>query len=61
MTFYFFLHALIHWVGPEGLIGSWRRGVINSIPFVAMLLLGLLRVRAAERKPRVLRPTTRLS
>jgi hypothetical protein len=46
MTFYFSLDALIHWVGPEGLIGSWRRGIANSIPLAVMLLLGLLQLRA---------------
>lgn len=47
MTLYFLLDALIHWVGPDGLIGSWRRGFINSIPFAVMLLLGLLQWRAS--------------
>jgi hypothetical protein len=45
MTFYLALDALIHWVGPDGLIGDWRRGVINSIPLAVMLLLGLARRR----------------
>ena len=49
MTFYFFLDALIHWVGPEGLIGSWPRGITNSVPFAVMLLLGLLQLRESER------------
>jgi hypothetical protein len=49
MTLYFSLDALIHWVGPEGLIGSWRRGITNSIPAAVMLLLGLLQLRASER------------
>src|SRR5262245_60312421 len=48
LTFYFLLDALIHWVGPEGLIGSWSRGIINSTPFVVMLVLGLLHRRADE-------------
>jgi hypothetical protein len=47
MTFYFALDALIHWVGPEGLIGSWPRGIANSIPLAVMLLLGLLQLRAS--------------
>lgn len=42
MTFYFSLDALIHWIGPEGPIGSWSRGLVNSIPFGVMLLLGVL-------------------
>jgi hypothetical protein len=45
MTFYLSLDTLIHWVGPEGLIGSWQRGIINSIPFSVMLVLGLLQLR----------------
>jgi len=51
ITFYFSLDALIHWVGPDGLIGSWSRGIINSIPFAVMLLLGLLQLRASARMP----------
>jgi|SRR4029079_1979388 hypothetical protein len=49
-TFYFSLDTLIHWVGPEGLIGSWSRGIINSVPFALMLLLGLLQLRASRRR-----------
>jgi hypothetical protein len=49
MTFYFSLDALIHWVGPEGLIGSWSRGIVNSIVFAVMLVLELLQLRASER------------
>ena len=49
MTCYFLLDALIHWVGPEGLVGSWQRGVANSIPVAVMLLLGLLQLRGPER------------
>ena len=48
MTLYFLLDALIHWVGPKGLIGSWSRGITNSIPLAVMLLLGLLHLRASE-------------
>jgi hypothetical protein len=48
MTLYCSLDALIHWVGPEGLIGSWPRGIVNSIPFVVMLLVGLPQLRASE-------------
>jgi hypothetical protein len=48
ITFYFTLDALIHWVGPDGLIGSWQRGIINSIPPAVMLVLGLLRFRTAK-------------
>ena len=49
MTFYLMLDALIHWVGPQGPIGSWTRGIVNSIPFAVMLLLGLLQLRRAAR------------
>ena len=49
MTFYFSLDTLIHWVGPEGLIGSWSRGIVNSVPFAVMLVLGLLQLRESER------------
>jgi hypothetical protein len=49
MTFYFSLDTLIHWVGPEGLIGSWPRGIANSIPLAVMMLLGLLQLRASKR------------
>jgi hypothetical protein len=47
-TSYFLLDAMVHWIGPEGLIGSWSRGIINSIPFALMLLLGLLWLRTAR-------------
>ena len=49
MTFYFALDALIHWVGPDGLYGSWQRGIINSIPLMVMLLLGVLQLRGSSR------------
>ena len=49
MTFYFSLDSLIHWVGPEGLIGDWPRGIANSVPLAVMLLLGLLQLREFER------------
>jgi hypothetical protein len=45
ITLYFALDALIHWVGPDGLIGSWQRGITNSIPLAVMLLLGLQQLR----------------
>lgn len=44
-TLYLMLDASIHWVGPQGLIGSWRRGIINSIPPLVFLTLGLMRRR----------------
>ena len=46
LTLYLALDSLIHWVGPQGLIGSLQRGLINSIPPLLMLTLGLLRERA---------------
>jgi len=49
MTLYFALDDLIHWVGPQGPIGSWSRGITNGIPFAVMLLLGLLQLRASGR------------
>ena len=49
MTLYFALNALIHWFKPEGSAGSWLSGIMNSIPFVLLLLLGLLQQRAPER------------
>jgi hypothetical protein len=48
LTVYLMLDASIHWFGPQGLIGSPRRGVINSIPPLIMLTLGLLRERNAR-------------
>ena len=50
MTLYFLLNASIHWVGPEGIVGSWSSGIVNSTPFLVMLFLGLRqRVLAQER------------
>ena len=43
LTLYLMLDASIHWVGPQGFIGSPRRGLINSIPPLVMLTLGFLR------------------
>jgi hypothetical protein len=48
LTIYFAFDSLIHWVGPDGLIGSWSRGLINTVPPLVMVVLGLLRQR--ERK-----------
>ena len=49
LTLYLVLDASIHWVGPQGLIGSLQRGVINSIPPLLFLILGLLWQRADRR------------
>lgn len=49
LTFYLALDAFIHWVGPQGLIGSLQRGLINSIPLLLLLMLGLLWRRADRR------------
>ena len=46
LTLYFVLDSAIHWVGPQGLIGSLQRGLINTIPPLVMLILGLLWLRA---------------
>ena len=42
LTVYLMLDSLIHWVGPQGPIGSLQRGVTNSIPPLLFLILGLL-------------------
>jgi hypothetical protein len=42
LTLYLVLDSSIHWVGPQGLIGSVQRGLINSIAPVLMLILGVL-------------------
>jgi hypothetical protein len=42
LTLYLLLDASIHWVGPQGIIGSVQRGLINSIPALLLLILGLL-------------------
>ena len=53
-TLYLALDASIHWVGPQGLIGSFQRGFINSIPPLLLLMLGLLWWRADRlRVPRL--------
>ena len=52
LTFYLVLDSLIHWVGPQGLIGSLQRGLINSIPPLVLLALGLLRERANRSRAR---------
>jgi hypothetical protein len=49
LTFYFSLDALIHWVGADGLLDSWRRGIVNLIPFAVMFVLGVLLQRGARR------------
>ena len=42
LTLYLVLDASIHWVGPQGFIGSVQRGLINSTPPVLLVILGLL-------------------
>ena len=49
LTLYLVLDSSIHWVGPQGLIGSLQRGLINSIPALLLLILGLLSWRAPRR------------
>ena len=48
LTLYLVFDSTIHWVGPQGFIGSWRRGLVNSIPPLVMLILGLLLRRHAK-------------
>ncbi|MDX1439454.1 MAG: hypothetical protein R3284_06080 [Rubricoccaceae bacterium] len=45
VTFYFFLNASVHWVGPDGVTDSWQSGTFNSIPFAVLLMLGMLQRR----------------
>jgi hypothetical protein len=49
LTLYLMLDASIHWVGPQGAIGSLQRGLINSTPPLLFLILGLLWRRADRR------------
>jgi hypothetical protein len=42
LTLYLVLDSSIHWIGPQGFIGSLQRGLINSIPAVALRILGFL-------------------
>ena len=49
-AFYFFLNALIHWIGPEGVTDSWRSGAFNSIPFVVLTILGVAQQRGPKRR-----------
>ena len=42
LTLYLVIDSSIHWVGPQGLIGSVQRGLINSVPPLVLLILGLL-------------------
>ena len=51
LTLYLLLDASIHWIGPQGLIGSFRRGAINSVPLVLLLILGILWSRVPEGRP----------
>jgi hypothetical protein len=50
LTLYLVLDSAIHWVGPQGLIGSLQRGLVNSIPPLVLLILGLLRRRVPYRR-----------
>ena len=50
LTLYLALDSAIHWVGPQGLVGSLQRGLINSIPPLVMLILGILSWRALPRR-----------
>lgn len=59
LTFALALDASIHWVGPHGIIGSLPRGIVNSIPFAVLLILGLLQERLAMRSPDPMPPERR--
>jgi hypothetical protein len=48
LTLYLVLDSAIHWIGPQGFIGSPRRGLINSIPPMLLVILGLLWRRRAK-------------
>ena len=54
ITLYFALDSLIHWVGPQGPIGSLQRGVTNSVPPLLLLILGLVWLR--QRRGREVAP-----
>ena len=48
LTLYLVLDSSIHWVGPQGLIGSLQRGLVNSIPPLLLLILGFVPWPAAS-------------
>jgi len=50
LTFYLVLNSVIHWVGPQGFIGSLQRGLINLIPPLVLLVLGFLWWRGPRRR-----------
>ena len=43
MTFYFSLDAFVHWFSAYGKFENEPRAIINAIPFLLFLVLGLLR------------------
>jgi hypothetical protein len=53
VTFYLSLDAFVHWFSAYGKFEHGRRAVINAIPFVVFLTLGLLRrsQRTAQMEP----------
>jgi hypothetical protein len=51
MTFYFLLDAWVHWFNAFGRFEHEPRAVINAIPLVVFLVLGLLR-RTPSSAPR---------
>ena len=51
ITIYFLLNALVHWFGPSGFTDSWSSGVVNSIPFVVMSILGVLQRNRLRQAP----------
>jgi len=50
LTLYLVLDSAIHWVGPQGFVGSLQRALINSIPPVLLLILGFLWRHAPDRR-----------
>ena len=48
MTFYLALDAFVHWFSAYGKFENEPRAVINAIPFVVFLALGLLRLRQPD-------------
>jgi hypothetical protein len=57
LTIYLMLDASIHWVGPQGVIGSLQRGVINSMPPLLFVILGVLHERRGRSSDRSVRRT----
>ena len=50
LTLYLVLDSAIHWVGPQGFIGSLQRGLVSSFLLLLLLILGFLWWRAPRRR-----------